>query len=475
VLAGLELVIEPGERVLLAGPSGAGKSTLLHAAAGVLGSATGGDQTGRVLLSGGGQPDSVPAVGLLPQNPNDSVVADRVGRDVAFGPENLGLPREEVWRRAYDALRLGGFPYDVKAPTTALSGGERQRLALAGALALRPGLLLLDEPTSMLDADAATVLRAAIEDVLELTGATLLVVAHRVGPWLRFVDRMIVLGADGDLLCDGDPGFVLEQHGDRLAAAGVWVPGRPDPEPLHVPAELVRSSFGEPPSAEPLVEAERLLVRLRTRTLRGARERVALQDVDATVPAAAVTALTGPSGAGKSTLLGALAGLVPLKSGRVTAAPALCRGLDSSPHRWSSVQLATRVGWVPQDPEHGFVTRRVVDEVEVTAARLGRQVDAEALLQLFGLGHLVEADPYRLSGGEQRRLSVLSGLAHRPAVVLLDEPTVGQDRNTWSAVAGTLRGLAGGGCGVAVATHDRALVGSVADQETVLEGVEARR
>jgi energy-coupling factor transport system ATP-binding protein len=476
VLSGLELRVEPGERVLLAGPSGAGKSTLLRAAAGVLGSGTGGDQTGRVLLSGGGQDPSASAVGLLPQNPNDSVVADRVGRDVAFGPENLGLPREEIWRRTYEALRLVGFPYDVKAPTTALSGGERQRLALAGALALRPGLLLLDEPTSMLDADAASALREAVGDVVELTGATLLVVAHRLEPWLRFVDRMIVLGADGAVLCDGDPRSVLEQHGDRLVRAGVWVPGRPDPEPLQVPAELLRSTFAaELPSDEPLVEAEQLLVRLRTRTLRGARERVALRDVDATVPAAEVTALTGPSGAGKSTLLGALAGLVPLQGGRVAASPQLCRGLGSSPHRWSSAQLAARVGWVPQDAEHGFLTRRVIDEVEVTGQRLGRRVDAAALLHLFGLDQRADADPYRLSGGEQRRLSVLSGLAHRPAMVLLDEPTVGQDRNTWAAVAGTLRGLAAGGCGVAVATHDQALVGSVADRETTLEPAEAGR
>jgi energy-coupling factor transport system ATP-binding protein len=123
---------------------------------------------------------------------------------------------------------------------------------------------------------------------------------------------------------------------------------------------------------------------------------------------------------------------------------------------------------VPQDPEHGFLTNRVIDEVRLTAQRLGRASDAERWLQLLSLERLREANPYRLSGGEQRRLSLLSGLAHRPPVALLDEPSIGQDRNTWSAVTGLLRGLAAGGCAVAVATHDRALVESIGDTEHAL-------
>ena len=466
----LDLTIAPGERVLLAGPSGAGKSTLLRAAAGVLQAGDGGELTGTVRVGGGDAAGREVPVGLLLQRPADGLVADGVGRDVAFGPENLGLSRTEIWHRVAEALELVGFPYGANTPTGSLSDGESQRLALAGALALRPGLLLLDEPTSLLDADAAALVRAAVLRVVEATGATLVVVEHRLEPWLEFVDRMLVLAADGTLECDGPPSTVLRQHANRLADAGIWVPGLGPPTPEQLaPIEPVPPCHTGTLAREPLVSAQRLTVRLRSRGLRERRAHVALRGVEGMVPSAAVTAFTGASGAGKSTLLRALGGLVEPTSGRVWAAPALAGALDPQPHRWGSADLASRVGWVPQDPEHGFLANRVVAEVRLTAERLGRVVDAEQLLHLFRLNHLRDANPYRLSGGEQRRLSLLAGLAHRPLLALLDEPTVGQDRHTWAVLVGLLRALAAGGCGVAVATHDRDLVDAVVDHEQVLD------
>ena len=125
---------------------------------------------------------------------------------------------------------------------------------------------------------------------------------------------------------------------------------------------------------------------------------------------------------------------------------------------------------MPQDPEHGFVTHRAVDEVAATGHRLGGDVDPEALLDALGLGDVAGSDPYRLSGGEQRRLALAAGLGHRPPLALLDEPTVGQDRHTWAAVAGWIRALSAAGSGVAVATHDRELVAVLADSEVELGG-----
>ncbi|MGH3358207.1 MAG: ABC transporter ATP-binding protein, partial [Nocardioidaceae bacterium] len=165
VIEGLDLDVEPGQRLLLAGPSGAGKSTVLAALAGSLGSTVAGDVSGRVEVGG--------RVGLLLQNPHDSVVAERIGRDVAFGMENAGTPAALMWPRIHRELEAVRLAYPVTHPTSALSGGETQRLALAGVLALRPGLLLLDEPTSMLDATTARSVRAAILDAVERTGATL--------------------------------------------------------------------------------------------------------------------------------------------------------------------------------------------------------------------------------------------------------------------------------------------------------------
>src|SRR5699024_5737778 len=140
-------------------------------------------------------------------------------------------------------------------------------------------------------------------------------------------------------------------------------------------------------------------------------------------------------------------------------------GLDRALHRWRSTDLARRVGWVPQNPEHGFLTTTVRDEVLHTGRRLGVPVEVEAVLQVFGLDHLAAANPYQLSGGEQRRLAVAAALAHRPGAVLLDEPTVGQDRATWAAVSGWVMTAARAGASVGVATHDADLI-ACTDRET---------
>jgi energy-coupling factor transporter ATP-binding protein EcfA2 len=425
VVAGLDLTIEPGERVLLVGPSGAGKSTLLHGLAGALGAAIAGELSGTAEVDG--------RLGLLLQNPADAIVAERMGRDVAFGPENAAMPRDQIWERVDAALAAVGLTYGRDHFTSALSGGEQQRLALAGVLALRPDLLLLDEPTSMLDAVTATEVRDAI---LAAAGdRTLLVVEHRIEPWLEHVDRVVVLSAGGAVASDGTVRAFL----DGPRPAGVWMPGMPTPAPQDVPTTLVR------PDDEPLtVTAADVSVELVTRTLRGTQRTAALTALTATVSPGTTTAFTGPSGAGKSTALAVLGGLLKPGSGVVT--PDL--------RRWKSPRLAAAVGWVPQNPEHGFLTSTVSDEVRHTGARLGRPVDVDGVLEVFGLARFGAANPYRLSGGEQRRLALAAALAHRPGVVLLDEPTVGQDPDTWAAVAGWVGAARDAGATVAVSTHD---------------------
>ena len=425
VVAGLDLTIEPGQRVLLVGPSGAGKSTLLHGLAGALGTTIAGDLSGSAEIGG--------RLGLLLQNPADAVVAERMGRDVAFGPENAGLPRDVIWARVDEALSAVGLHYGRDHFTAALSGGEQQRLALAGVLAMRPDVLLLDEPTSMLDDHTAGQVR---EGVLDATGdRTLVVVEHRIGPWLPHVDRVVVLGAGGVVVDDLSVAAFLAGP----APAGIWMPGAPTPVPLDVPSALVR------PDAEPItVSAQDVSVELVMRTLRGAQRTQALTDLTAQIGPGDVTGFTGPSGAGKSTALAVLGGLLKPSAGVVT--PQL--------RRHKSAALAAIVGWVPQNPEHGFLTSSVAEEVAHTAARVGRPVDVASILEIFGLDRFGAASPYRLSGGEQRRLALAASLAHRPGVVLLDEPTVGQDPGTWAAVAGWIESARGAGATVAVSTHD---------------------
>nr|WP_223128422.1 ATP-binding cassette domain-containing protein [Terrabacter sp. MAHUQ-38] len=482
VLDRLDLTIEPGERVLLAGPSGSGKSTLLRAVAGLLLTADSGDLSGSVTV-GGQAPQAVPgSVGLVLQDPGAGVVASSIGRDVAFGLENVSIPVAEMPARVDAALREVGLTMPADSAPATLSGGEAQRLALAGALVMEPSVLLLDEPTAMLDAGTSAEVRSVVGEVVKRRNLTLVVVEHRLDGWLDLVDRLVVLDASGAVVADGEPGHVLAEHGERLAAQGIWVPGVPDPEPLAVDLEpLAQAAAGRLPDGRLVAAASRVRVEHRSRRL-GERSRttLAVDGADLDARAGRTVALVGPSGAGKSSLMAALGGLVEPAGGSVDVAlpltpaeagdRAAARDRLAPPHEWSSPDLARVVAWVPQRAATAIVGRTVRDDVLTTPLALGLDPEAagrrvDAVLAALGLTHLAGADPRQLSGGEQRRLAMASAVAHGPALVLADEPTVGQDRLTWAAVTGVLAAARQEGAAVVVTTHDP---GVVADADRVL-------
>lgn len=463
---GLDLRIEPGERVLLVGPSGSGKSTVLHALAGVNGGAEEGEAEGSLLLD-----DRPPATqrgraGLVLQDPDSQVVLARVGDDVAFACENLGVPREAIWPRVREALDAVGLELPLAHPTNHLSGGQKQRLALAGALAMRPGLLLLDEPTANLDPEGVAEVRTAVARALDRTGASLVVVEHRVDVWQHLVHRMVVLGREGRVIADGPPEEVLRTARYALLEAGVWVPGEPLPVDTASPtdgseADEDRAGHGD--------------VELAARELAIGRESGAVlrSGVGLELPRGTSTVLTGPNGAGKSTLALTMGGLLPPLGGRVEASAALAAGLGTEPVRWRSRQLLRRIGTVFQEPEHQFVARTVRDEVAVAVRALGRDAPPEArideVLQRLRLEQLAAANPFTLSGGEQRRLTVASALVARPRVLILDEPTFGQDRATWIELVRLLRELVDEGSTLLSVTHDAAFQRALGDHRAHLD------
>jgi energy-coupling factor transporter ATP-binding protein EcfA2 len=451
---GLDLAIEPGERVLLLGASGAGKSTLMHALAGVIGGDDEGEQRGELLVAGQWATSARGVAGLVLQDPDSQVILARVGDDVAFGCENLGVPRDEIWRRVASSLDEVGLDLPLDHPTSALSGGQKQRLALAGVLAMRPGLILLDEPTANLDPQGVAEVRDAVARVATSTGATLIVIEHRVEVWRDIVDRVVVLAPGGGVLADGEPQAVLCERGAELSASGVWIPEFP---PRFAERRVA-------PSGVRLLDATGLgIARVRGSRIAGG--------IDVALDEGTAVAIVGPNGAGKSTLALTLAGLLRPDAGVVSATPALAGSLKStSPISWRSRDLLTRIGTVFQDPEHQFLAATVRDELRVGPRALelaDSEVDTrvDALLERLRLDHLALANPFTLSGGEKRRLSVATVLATRPKLLVLDEPTFGQDSRTWSELVSLLAALLDEGQSIVAVTHDADFVAALADDE----------
>ncbi|MGF6822004.1 energy-coupling factor transporter ATP-binding protein EcfA2 [Microbacterium sp. ZKA21] len=452
----VSFTIEPGERVLLLGASGAGKSTLLAGLAGVLGDADEGVRTGSLLVDGAAPESARGRTGLVLQDPDAGIVLSKVGDDIAFGCENLGVPASEIPGRVAEALEATGLDVPLKRPTKALSGGQKQRLVLAGALAMRPGLLLLDEPTANLDPAGVREVRASVERAVEATGATLVVVEHRTPVWADLMTRVIVLAADGGLLADGAPARVFAEHGAALAEAGVWVPDSsitlPELDPATGPAILSASGLAIAREPRTIVQA----------------------GLDVVVPRGTATVISGPNGVGKSTLALTLAGLLPERSGEVAAAQDLAGRSGRRPFRWSSRELLTRIGTVFQEPEHQFLTQTLRDELAVGPKALGwdrARTDAvvDGLLERLGLAPLALANPFTLSGGQKRRLSVATVLAASPEVIVLDEPTFGQDRRGWISLVALLQEEIARGRSIVAVTHDEGVIRHLGGHRIALE------
>ncbi|MEV8178522.1 ATP-binding cassette domain-containing protein [Cellulosimicrobium funkei] len=505
VLDDLTLTVPAGTGLLVLGPSGCGKSTLLRALVGVVPHTLPGSVTGDLRVTGVDPRDTTPAalaarVGLVQQRPGDQLCLARVDDELRFALENRAADPRTMDARATAALAAVGADHLHDRPTHALSGGEAQRVVLAAALVADPELVVLDEPTAFLDPAAAHevgtlvggLVRAPGRDAPDTPGRSVVLVEHRLDDVGTLPAATLVLDDTGRVVAHGPTTAVLRAHAATLAALGCWLPldirleHAGAPGPLGAPAtdawlvDLARSAdprTADPRAADPrdadprdadtgpAALAPDRQVALRARRLavhraaaghrrRGRDETPVVRDVDLDVHAGEVLAVVGPNGGGKSTLLRGLAGL-ERTTGEVTTAP------------------GAPVAMVFQDPEHQLLARTVRDEV-AWSARLARLdgVDGRVArtLDAFALAHLADANPYRLSGGEQRRLSLATATVLDPPVLLADEPTSGLDRAQADAVAHALRERADAGGAVVVVTHDLALVAALADRVAVVVG-----
>ncbi len=415
--------IREGSVVAVAGPSGCGKTTLCLALTGFVPEMIPARVSGDVTLGSRSVVGTAPellatSVGLVQQDPDAQICTLNVWQEVAFGPENLGLPRADVRARVERALDAAGIASLRDRTTTTLSGGEKQRLAIASILAMEPRVLLFDEPTANLDPRGVLDLFRLLSEWMREGEKTLVVVEHRIDALRALRPRLLLL--DRGRLVDRYPERERLDYA-RLGLRGAWSPARQSEGSGDGVVSLDRVSFGY---GTPL-----------------------LQDLTLTLRQGEVMVILGPNGGGKTTLLRLLAGLEAPQEGKVERADA-------------------RVGFVFQCPHHQLFERTVRQEME-----LGHPAPAlvSEELEAARLSDLESAAPLSLSFGEQRRLAVAAALARRPNVLLLDEPFGGQDRRNVLWMVDRIRDVARDGGAVAFVTHDIPLAAALADRVLYLD------
>jgi energy-coupling factor transporter ATP-binding protein EcfA2 len=492
VLKGIDLTLRQGEIKLLLGPSGSGKSSLALTLNGLIPHQLDADTRGTVTVAGRDTAEAdvewlTTKVGMLFQDPESQLATLTVVDEVAFGLENLRVPPEEMRPRIEGALRQVRLDGLEERDTSALSGGQKQRLALASTLAMGVEVLVLDEPTANLDPEGTADFFDLLRHLKE-QGATVLIIEHKLDELITQVDSIAVLGDDGTIAADGPPREVLRDNRDLLARLGVWIPQVSDlanrlarcgitlePYPLTVgeaaealgqvvpvkPANgpAARTPLPNGRSAEPLIE-------IRGLTYRYPEGAQALRGVNLTVPKGEFYALLGPNGSGKTTLAHHLIGLK-----RPPRSTVFLGGEDVA--HMPAAALSRSVGYVFQNPEHQFVALNVRDELAFSLhARRVPETEilarVQALLQDFGLEEQANSNPFQLSQGQKRRLSVATMLAVEPDVLILDEPTFGQDMENAERIAQQLARLNSAGTTIVVITHDMKLVGECAHRAGVL-------
>ncbi|HTN58732.1 MAG TPA: energy-coupling factor transporter ATPase [Protaetiibacter sp.] len=480
--------IRRGEKVAVMGATGAGKSTFAMALNGLIPHHHEGQLEGVVVVDGhvvADVPalDTVRVVGLVMQDAEAQITGQTVLTDAAVGPANFGLPREEVLDRAREALRQVGMAELEDRDTTQLSGGQRQRLAIAGIIAMHSEVLVLDEPTSELDPEGTAEVFSVVDRLSADRDATLVLIEHEPELIAEWADRLLVL-REGRLVYDGPPeGFF--SHAEQVEAAAL----RP-PQVAEAARGLAAVGYtGEIPVT--LARASAVLPRWDAARVRARPERIsavpgaaviearglghvyaggveALVDVDVTIGAGEFVAVLGRNGAGKTTFARHLNGLLRASSGSLRIA-----GEEVGERPVS--ELARHVGYVFQNPDHQIFAATVGDEVAYGLRNQGWEPDRIAarvtdVLEQVGMPEFVARHPFTLGKGERQRLAVASVLALEPEVLVIDEPTTGQDWQGAQAMMRLVEELNAAGHTIVMITHDMTLVARHARRALVFAG-----
>lgn len=439
VLQHVNLTLEQGKTTVILGASGCGKSTLALLAAGIYPENGGVVTSGEIRLLGRPLPEyTIPrrarALTVLFQNPDLQFCMDTLRKELFFCLENLGTAPGEMEARVEKFARLYGVEVLLDRKLSTLSGGEKQKAALCCLLLFEPCGMILDEPFANVDPDSAAELLELLRRYRQERGATVAVIDHKLDHWLGFAEEIVVLGSGGKPLARGIRPENLGEYRRLFEEEGLFFPGEPQ-------AFQAREQSGE------------AVLELREAAY-GYPGRTLARGLTATFRKGSISALLGPSGFGKTSLFSVILGQLPY-SGSVRVA-----GMEVRKAR--KKKLYRQVSAVFQNPGNQFVALNVLDEVLKSLALWNPREDGEQLrsralelLDRYGLKKYRRYSPYMLSQGQQRRLAVLSVLAGGQNLLLLDEPTYGQDCRSTRAMMEQLKQLCGQGLTVVFSTHDR--------------------
>lgn len=463
VLQDINLRMDEGESLLLLGPSGSGKSSLTQCLNGLFPRELDGRMSGQVKIFGKDTLDYAPGevaqhVGVVFQDPETQFCMLTVENEIAFGLENICVPQEEMARRVDEVLEQTGLMTSKGRPIHELSGGQKQKLALACVLVMGPEVLILDEPTANLDPVAKTDFIRLLQQMKEERSLTLIVIEHQLEGWLDLMERVLLLTKEGTVFSDGPLHTSMSEDGYDWEALGLSLPyvtrtamdqGASPPLPL----TIREADAFSPPHRRPFESKASHPICLETKDLSW---RTHLNDVNVRIHEGEWLAVAGENGSGKTTLSKLLAGITKPSEGDVFLR-------DKPVKKWKEEQLRYEIGYVFQNPEHQFITDTVFEEVAFSLKIAGKpqssvQQKVRDTLELCRLDGLEDHHPFQLSQGQKRRLSVATMIVDDQRILLLDEPTFGQDAASTESLMKLLDEKNKQGTTIIMITHDMELV-----------------
>ncbi|GAA0346695.1 ABC transporter ATP-binding protein [Bacillus carboniphilus] len=490
----IQFSVEQGERVLLLGPSGCGKSSLTYCLNGLYPRDLDGILEGNIYIKDRKSVEYEPGelsqvVGVVFQDPESQFCMLTVEDEIAFGLENIGVKQERMEERIEYALDLVGMREYRNATISSLSGGWKQKLALACVLVLEPNILILDEPTANLDPIASVEFIKTIHTLQQEQGFTLIVIEHLLDPWMPLIDRCIILNKNGHLIFDGLPIEGFSQHYQQLKEQGIWIPhslalgealksvGLLNEECIPLEEKELIEEVKDVDGVIQHLLSMRMVARKETYSTDtilsaknisfGTLKKDILKDVSIDLETGDMLAIVGPNGAGKSTLSHLLSGIKKVSGGEIRLHHQLL-------HSYRDDELRKQIGFVFQNPEHQFITDSVYEEIAFGLKMQG--VTGEALDKKVGeiittcqLNGLENEHPFVLSQGQKRRLSVATMIVDEQQILILDEPTFGQDAKSTEELMNLLVERQKRGSSIILVTHDMNLVHQYANKVVVLK------